>query len=186
MNPGLRKAAFIDRDGVINVERAYVHRIEHFDFLPGAIEALRRLQADGYALVVITNQSGIARGLYTEDDYLRLTAHMQQQLLRAGVRLDAVEYCPHLRDAPLIGYRSDCNCRKPQPGMLIRAIAGLGLDAQRSILVGDQLSDIEAGRAAGVGRCFLVRSGHALSARDPELADAAYDDLAACVDDLLR
>ncbi|MGA7538032.1 MAG: HAD-IIIA family hydrolase [Steroidobacteraceae bacterium] len=94
-----RKAAFIDRDGVLNEERDFVHRIEDFVFVPGAIEALQALQTAGYLLVVITNQSGIARGLYAEADYLALTAQMRERLQAAGVRLDAVEYCPHLPDA---------------------------------------------------------------------------------------
>ena len=158
-----RKAAFIDRDGVINVERGFLHRVEEFEFLPGAIESLQWLQAAGYLLVVITNQSGIARGLYTEADYLRLTAHMQQRLLAAGVRLSAVEYCPHLADAQLAEFRLDCDCRKPRPGMLLRAAAALDIDLPGSILVGDRATDIQAGRSAGVGRCWLVRSGMPLS-----------------------
>lgn len=175
-----RKAAFIDRDGVLNEERAYVHRIADFALLGGAIEALRLLQTAGYLLVVITNQSGIARGLYSEADYLTLTGHMRAQLAAAGVALDAVEYCPHLPDAPVERYRLDCDCRKPKPGMLQRAIRALDLEAGASFLVGDRLSDLEAGRAAGLGRCFLVRTGYVLSDQAVAQADAVYDDLLAC------
>lgn len=176
-----RKAAFIDRDGVLNEERAFVHRIEDFAFLPGAIEALQVLQAAGYLLAVITNQSGIARGLYSEADYLELTAHIRKRLHAAGVRLDAVEYCPHLTDAPVERYRLDCDCRKPKAGMLRRAIAALDIDTAASFLVGDRLSDIEAGRAAGVRRCFLVRTGYALPDEAVARADGVYDDLLTCV-----
>jgi D-glycero-D-manno-heptose 1,7-bisphosphate phosphatase len=181
----LRRAAFVDRDGVINEERSFVHRNEDFVLLPGAAAALRGLQAAGYLLVVITNQSGIARGLYAESDYQRLTAYMRQQLSEQGVRLDAVEYCPHLPDAPLPQYRRDCECRKPRPGMLRRAAAALGLDLPHSLLIGDRATDIAAGRAAGVGRCFLVRSGCALGEGDAALADAVFDDLAACTAQVL-
>lgn len=175
-----RKAAFIDRDGVLNEERAFVHRIEDFAFVAGAIEALQALQASGYALVVITNQSGLARGLYSEADYLALTAHMEERLRASGVRLDAVEYCPHLAEAPIERFRVDCECRKPKPGMLKRAIAALDIDPAASFLVGDRLSDIEAGRRAGIRHCFLVRTGNPLP-DDAARADGVYDDLLACV-----
>jgi D-glycero-D-manno-heptose 1,7-bisphosphate phosphatase len=174
------KAAFVDRDGVINPDSGFLYRTEQFQFLPGAVEALKSLQAAGYLLVVITNQSGIARGLYSEAEYRRLTAHMQQLLRDAGVHLAAVEHCPHLPDAPIARYRIACDCRKPLPGMLLRAAVALGVDMAASILVGDRASDIQAGRSAGVGRCWLVRSGVALSAADLELADAVFDDLADC------
>ena len=176
-----RKAAFIDRDGVLNEERAFVHRVEDFTFVPGAIEALRILQSAGYLLVVITNQSGIARGLYSEEDYLALTAHMRERLQIEGIRLAAVEYCPHLTEAPVERYRMDCDCRKPKPGMLKRAIGILDIDPQASFLVGDRLTDVEAGRAGGIGRCFLVRTGYPLSEEAVARADAVYDDLLSCV-----
>ncbi len=175
-----RKAAFIDRDGVLNEERAFVHRYEDFSLLPGAVAALRLLKESGYLLVVVTNQSGIARGIYSEADYVALTGRMRAELAAAGVPLDAVEYCPHLPDAPLERYRLDCDCRKPKPGMLRRATHALDIEPGASFLVGDRLSDIEAGRAAGIGRCFLVRTGYALPDEAVARADAVYDDLLAC------
>lgn len=177
----MSKAAFIDRDGVLNEERAFVHRIEDFEFLPGAVEALQALKKAGYSLVVVTNQSGIARGFYPESDYHALTAHMRERLNSAGVELDAVEYCPHLPDAAVSRYRAECDCRKPKPGMLRRAIAALGIDRAESFLVGDRLSDVQAGRAAGIGYCFLVRTGNALSKDAEGQADGTFDDLLACV-----
>jgi D-glycero-D-manno-heptose 1,7-bisphosphate phosphatase len=175
-----RRAAFIDRDGVLNEERAFVHRREDFALLPGAVAALRLLEAAGYLLVVVTNQSGIARGIYSEADYLALTEHMRAELAAAGVSLDAVEYCPHLPDAPLERYRLDCDCRKPRPGMLLRAAQALDIEPGASFLVGDRLSDLEAGHAAGIGRCFLVRTGYALTEEAVARADAVYEDLLAC------
>ena len=180
-----RKAAFIDRDGVINEERSYVHRIADFVFLPGTVDALHRLQTAGYRLVVITNQSGIARGLYSYSAYREVEAHMRDELARAGVSLDLVQHCPHLPDATIAQYRLDCQCRKPRPGMLLEAKNLLDLDLPGSILVGDRRSDIEAGRAAGVGRCYLVRSGHPVTAEDARLADAVYDGLEQCVEGIL-
>jgi D-glycero-D-manno-heptose 1,7-bisphosphate phosphatase len=183
---GRCKAAFVDRDGVIISDSGFLYRVEDLEFLPGAIDGLQQLQAAGYLLVVITNQSGIARGLYTEDDYLRFTTCMQQRLSAAGVQLAAVEYCPHLPEAQVARYRVDCDCRKPRPGMLVRAAAALNIDLSTSILVGDRATDIQAGRSAGVGRCWLVRSGVASSASDIELADGVFDDLSACARQLPR
>ena len=179
------KGAFIDRDGVIIKERGYAYRLEDLALLPGSAAGLRALQSAGYKLIVVTNQSGIARGLYTEADYLAFTAHMQATLAAEGVRLDAVEYCPHLPDAAVLRYRQVCECRKPRPAMLERAAARLGVDMAGSVLIGDRRTDIEAGRAAGVGRCFLVRSGESVGARDETLADGVYADLAECVRALL-
>jgi D-glycero-D-manno-heptose 1,7-bisphosphate phosphatase len=180
------RAAFIDRDGVLNEERAFVYRKEDLVLLPGAIEALECLQAAGYRRIVVTNQSGIARGLYSEADYHALTDHLRHILQAAGITLDAVEYCPHLPDAPLAQYRQDCFCRKPRPGMLLRASRALDIDPAASFLVGDRLSDVQAGWAAGVGQCFVVRTGHTLCEQAIGAADGVYDDLLACVRDRLR
>jgi D-glycero-D-manno-heptose 1,7-bisphosphate phosphatase len=176
-----RRAVFLDRDGVINVEREYLSRIEDFAFLPRVVPALQRLQAAGWRLVVVTNQSGIARGYYTEADYRRVTQHMEDALARDGVRLDRVLHCPHLPDAAVAAYRQTCDCRKPAPGMLLQAEQALRLDMPASVLIGDKASDIAAGRAAGVGRCWLVSCGHAFTEADERAADAVHPDLWHCV-----
>lgn len=178
MNPRAR-AAFLDRDGVINVDHGYVHRADQFELLPGVSAALRKLSDAGLLLVVVTNQSGIARGLYTEQDYEALTVHMRARLAAEGVRLDAVYHCPHLQDAAVPAYRKQCDCRKPLPGMILRAIAEHDIEPARSMLVGDKASDIAAGRAAGVGWCGLVSRRADAHAED---ADAVAPDLAGCVD----
>jgi D-glycero-D-manno-heptose 1,7-bisphosphate phosphatase len=178
-------AVFLDRDGVITLDRGYTHRIEDFAFVPGSARALASLQRAGWRLVVVTNQSGIARGLYSSDDYERFTAHLRERLQAEGVRLDAVLHCPHLPDAKVAAYRLQCDCRKPAPGMLLRAARELSLDLAASVMVGDRLSDVQAGRAAGVGRCLLVRSGLPLNGNEVQLADAVFDDLAACVESLV-
>ncbi len=174
-----RKAAFVDRDGVLNQDRGYVGRIEDFHWLPGAIGALRRLQDAGRALVVITNQSGIARGYYSEADFDRLCDHMRAALAAHGVQLDAIEHCPHLPDAPVAAFRRECDCRKPAPGMILRAARRLDIDLAASWLFGDKPIDIAAGRAAGVGRCWLI--GDAAGAG----ADGAFASLAEAADALL-
>jgi D-glycero-D-manno-heptose 1,7-bisphosphate phosphatase len=151
-----RRAAFLDRDGVLNEDTGYVHRSEDFHWLDGVFDALALLRDAGHALVVVTNQSGIARGLYSEDDHARLSAWMYAQLHTRGIALDAIYHCPHLPQAPLAAWRLDCNCRKPRPGMIHRACAELGLDPAASCLYGDKRSDIAAGRAAGVRHNRLV------------------------------
>ena len=180
-----QRAVFLDRDGVINVDHGFVHKVEDFQFVPGSADAMRRLQAAGWRLVVVTNQSGLARGLYSSADYERFTAHLRDRLVAHGVQVDAVLHCPHLPDAAVAAYRLDCDCRKPGPGMLLRAARELSLDLGASAIVGDRLSDVQAGRAAGVGDRALVRSGHALEAGDAMQADAVYDDLAAFTDNWL-
>jgi D-glycero-D-manno-heptose 1,7-bisphosphate phosphatase len=174
-----RRAAFIDRDGVINVDLHHVGRPEDFHLLPSAVEGLRRLAADGYALVVVTNQAGIAKGLYDEAAYQHLTAYMTALLQAQGVELAGVYHCPHHPQGTVSRYAVACDCRKPAPGMLRRAAADLDLDLAASVLVGDKTSDTEAGRAAGVRRTVLVASGHALPDDARNHADQVCPDLAA-------
>jgi D-glycero-D-manno-heptose 1,7-bisphosphate phosphatase len=177
MNPGAR-AAFIDRDGVINADHGYVHRIDRFELLPGVAAALRRLKAAGFLLIVVTNQSGIGRGLFTEADYATLTQHMRDVLANVGVALDAIYHCPHLPDASVAAYRRQCDCRKPNPGMILRGIAEFDIDPARSMLIGDKDSDIEAGRAAGIRWCCLVAAEDSRGSG----ADLVAPDLASCVE----
>lgn len=167
-------AAFLDRDGVINEERGYVSHADEFRLLPGAIEGLLLLQSAGYQLVVVTNQAGIARGFYSEDDYLRLTQFMQNSLANQGVTLHAVYYSPY---HPIHGkgrYQVESECRKPKPGMLFRAQDELDIDLSRSILIGDKRSDVEAGRAAGLQCNVLVESGHIVTESDIAFADGCF------------
>ena len=178
-----RKAAFLDRDGVINRDFGYVHRVEDLEFLPGAVDAMRRLGDAGYLLVIVTNQSGIARGYYDEAAFVAITRHLIEHLASSGVAIAAVYFCAHLPDAPVDAYRKDCNCRKPRPGMIMRAIRELDVDPTISILVGDNQSDIDAGRAAGIASCFRIQE----SKTEPTVAcNGNFVSLAACVDELIE
>lgn len=138
----MNKAVFLDRDGTINVEKHYLHKIEDFIFLPGVINGLHLLQEAGFMLVIITNQSGIARGYYTENDFHVLNDWMINQLKKNDVHIAKVYYCPHLPDAPVKHYAKDCNCRKPHIGMFLRAIEELGIDVDKSYAIGDKLRDL--------------------------------------------
>lgn len=175
--PQRARAVFLDRDGVVNVDHGYVGRWEDFEFVPGAVDAMRRLHQAGWRLVVVTNQSGIARGYYTEADYEALTAQMKAELAAAGAPLAAVYHCPHHPKGSVAAYARDCDCRKPAPGMILRAAQELGISLAESVLVGDKASDAQAARAAGVGRVVLVAEAGTL-ADGAELADVVAASLA--------
>lgn len=159
MDRPLQRAVFLDRDGTINEEREYLWRTEDFCFIDGAVEAIRLLRSAGYLVVVVTNQSGIGRGYYGEQDLERLHRHMQHELESSGTGVDAYYFCPH---HPLHGqgaYGAECDCRKPLPGMLLQAADELGIDLERSWMIGDKRADMEAGLAAGC-RSILVKTGY--------------------------
>ena len=137
------KAVFFDRDGVININHGYVHQIADFEFMDGIIELMLHVQALGYELVVVTNQSGIARGMYTEDKFTQLNQWMCAQLLEHGVVITDTYYCPHHPTAGNRALTQDCACRKPKPGMLLTAAQKHGYDLSQSIMVGDNLSDMQ-------------------------------------------
>ena len=158
--PSVRPALFLDRDGVLNVDHGYVHRWEDFDWIDGAREAVRRFNAAGWLVIVITNQSGIGRGYYTEDEMHALHRRMQAALAEAGAHIDAFYYCPQHPDAANAAYRHpDPPDRKPNPGMLLRALSEWPVDRDRSIMVGDKPADLEAALRAGV-RGLLFEGGN--------------------------
>nr|WP_223157900.1 D-glycero-beta-D-manno-heptose 1,7-bisphosphate 7-phosphatase [Tolumonas osonensis] len=167
----------MDRDGVINQDTGYVSCIDDFHFIDGAIEALQLLKKKGYSLVVVTNQSGIARGYYSEEQFMQLTEWMDWSLADRDVDLDGIYYCPHHPTAGEAPYRQECNCRKPAPGMLLDAARELDIDLAASYMVGDKAADMQAARAAGVGHKILVRTGKAVTAEAQALADEVQDSL---------
>lgn len=146
----VKAAAFLDRDGVINIDRGYVFRREDFEFVPGTLDAARELKSMGLALVVVTNQSGIARGYYGPEQFHALTDWMKETFAAHGAALDGVYFCPHHPSEGEAPYRQDCNCRKPAPGLLLDAARDLDIDVRRSALFGDKASDLQAALAAGV------------------------------------
>lgn len=150
------KAVFLDRDGTLNVNTGYVGDPENVVLVPHAAEGARTLVDAGFALVVVSNQSGIARGYFSEADADAVDARLRERLASAGVSIAAMYRCPHWPDAERPGSLAPCDCRKPKPGMLLRAAADLHLDLTQSWIVGDRLLDMQAGRAAGC-RCVLVR-----------------------------
>lgn len=150
-----RAALFLDRDGVVNRDTGYVHRIEDFVFQDGIFALCAAAQARGMAVVIVTNQAGIGRGYYTEADFVALTEWMRGEFARHGVRLTAVEHCPDHPTHGVGAYRRENPRRKPGPGMILDACAAYGIDPARSVMLGDRASDMAAAVGAGVGRLVL-------------------------------
>lgn len=150
------RALFLDRDGVVNVEIDYLHRIEDVEFMPGIVSLCTTAMRLGYRIVVVTNQAGIGRGLYTEDDYQILTLWMREQLRGEGVEFDAVYHCPYHPEHGIGEYRREHEDRKPGTGMLRRAVTEFGVSLTESVMVGDRCSDIAAANAAGLRQAFLI------------------------------
>ncbi len=145
----MRRAIFLDRDGVINEDLGYVGKREDFHFLPGVFEALRHFQNLGFLLIIVTNQSGIARGYYTVQDFLSLSEWMKEELRKRDITITDIFYCPHHPE-------DGCECRKPKPGMILEAARRYDIDLSASWMIGDKPSDIEAAKNAGIPHTILL------------------------------
>ncbi|MBC3617427.1 D-glycero-beta-D-manno-heptose 1,7-bisphosphate 7-phosphatase [Vibrio metschnikovii] len=173
-----KPAVFLDRDGVINVDHGYVHDEHDFHFIEGVFTAAKRLKEMGYLLVLVTNQSGIARGLFSEDRFLSLTQWMDWNFVDHGVELDGIYYCPHHPEHGVEPYRQECDCRKPEPGMLFSARDFLKIDMANSVMIGDKAEDMMAAQAADVGRKILVRTGKPITPQGEALAEVVLESIA--------
>jgi len=174
----LRRAVFLDRDGTLNVDTGYISRPEDVRLIPNAAEGARVLMKAGYALVIVSNQSGIARGMMTTAQADSVDAKVLDLLGEHGVRIEATYRCPHLPHGQVTEYAVECECRKPKPGLIARAAQDLGLDLARSWTVGDGARDVEAGLAAGTYALLISAEGPAAAGdgravRAKDLLDAA-------------
>lgn len=153
-----QKAVFIDRDGVINNDEGhyYIYKAKDFKLNKGIIEGLKLLQSAGYKLFVITNQGGVAKGKYTEDDVENVHGHFLQLMFDNDIRITDIYYCPHHDSI------APCDCRKPKPGMILQAIDEHQIDPSKSFLIGDSDRDIEAGEAAGLRQCFKIEKNSSI------------------------
>ena len=186
---GLRPAVFLDRDGTLNVDAGYLDRKERLMLFPWSLDSVRLLRRAGYAVVVVTNQSGVARGMIEESFVEEAHQIIQSRLIDIGEKLDGHYYCPHEPSASIEAFRVDCDCRKPKPGLVTRAARDLGLDVEKSIVVGDKWSDIGLAKQTGA-RGVLVRTGYGRSqeknCQEGLSADAVVDTLMDAVNWILR
>lgn len=173
-----KPAVFIDRDGVINLDRGYISKVDDFEFIDGVFEACLALKEMGYLLVLVTNQSGIARGYFTEDEFISLTEWMDWSFSDKGLELDGIYYCPHHAQHGNETYKKECDCRKPKPGMFFSARDDLDIDLAQSVMIGDKEDDMRAAEAAGVKTKILVRTGKAITAEAEKQASALLDSIA--------
>ena len=156
----MNRAVFLDRDGVITHDPPhYAHKLSQLKLISRSADAIRLLNENGFVVIVVSNQAGIAYGYYQEEDAMLFNQAMKEKLEKDGAYINAIYYCPHHLEAKIEGYRVDCNCRKPKPGMLERAEKELNIDLKQSFMVGDKWSDIEAGKSAGC-KTVMVRTGH--------------------------
>ena len=157
----MKKAIFFDRDGTLNVEVGYLYKIEDFKWIDGAVDAIKFCNQNNYLAIVVTNQSGIARGFYSAADVDRLHSWINEELSKIGAHIDAFYYCPHHPRGAVEKYSVECECRKPRPKMILDAIKHFDIDRAQSLMIGDTQRDVEAGANAGV-RSILFNGGNLL------------------------
>ena len=167
LNKLQKKALFLDRDGIINVDHGYIYKIEDFEFTDGIVELLQLFVKRGYVLFIVTNQSGIGRGYYTRKDFDTLTEWMLKVLYKQGITIEEVEYCPHVPD-------EDCQCRKPKTGMIDNILKKYPIDLEHSWLIGDKQSDIDLAHNAHIGSCIVIGS------RDIQNSTYSYKSVLEC------
>ena len=155
------KLCLLDRDGVLNIDKEYLYKPEDVEWVPDSLEAIAWLNRQGYRVVVVTNQSGVARGFFTEDTVRKLHDWMAEEVMKAGGTIGAFYYCPHLPGAVVKQYDRDCTCRKPKPGMVLQALNDFNVQPGNAFLIGDSPRDVEAAEAAGV-KGFLYTGGSLL------------------------
>ena len=182
----LRKAVFLDRDGTINEEKNYLHRIEDFAFIPGVPLAIRRLNQAGFLVIVVTNQSGVARGYFEMADVRRLHDHVACRLASEQAHVDGFFICPHHPEAGQGLWRKQCDCRKGAPGLLLQAAEQLHVDLSRSFMVGDKEADMEAGQRAGCTPLLVMTGYGSETARSIDPAIGRFASLVEAVNFILR
>ena len=168
---------FLDRDGVINKDSGYITKWSEFIFIEGVLDALIHLTKLDYKLIIITNQSAIARGFCTSEDFINLNKKMLNEFNIFGIKVTDVFFCPHHKDGVVDQYSMECNFRKPNPGMLLSAADKHNIDLSRSIIVGDKESDLLAGKNAKLHSCYLIRSSNPESPSESIYAKEAFNNL---------
>ena len=166
----MNKALFLDRDGTINIDTGHLYRIEDFKFIDGVQDLIKKYNDKNYKVIVITNQSGIARKYYTEEDVHRLHAYINEELKKIGAHIDAFYFCPHHPD-----FIGECDCRKPKPKMILQAAKDLNIDLKKSILIGDKEIDIQAGINAGIRRIVLLKNLYAIDGENTKANEIVND-----------
>jgi D-glycero-D-manno-heptose 1,7-bisphosphate phosphatase len=152
------KALFLDRDGIINIDKGYIHKSEDVEFVEGIFDLLKFAMSQGFEFIVVTNQAGVARGMYAESDVLNIHEFMSEKLKEEGITVKEFFHCPHHPE-----FSGECDCRKPEPGMLLAAKEKYGINMSESLIIGDKRSDVQAGKNAGLGKCILVSSRYEAS-----------------------